>query len=498
MFKNMLYMSMAAFFVRFVGAISSFLLARILMPSDYGIWVTLMLIMAYAPIATLGTVEALIKQFPYFNGRKEFQRAVEVEEVVLSSVILLASCLLILGFGIAISFHNHFERSLLPLIFFTILAASINFLSTFYYHRFTAHQLFDMVGKVDALRSVLSISLLLILSKLWGINGTVIGLLITELLVCVLSYLANIKQCGRLSLRWSPNQFWQVVKIGFPITIIWWSFIVQMTIDRIVSSSILGRTMTGYYGFGLTIASAVVLFPQAISRVIYPKVSEKFGEISEPSKVFKYIIIPSQAFGLVLPLVIGLIVLALPYIFINIMPKYREGLTAAQVLLLGSFFVSFVRNGINFLVAVERQRLLMKCVVASLILSAILSLGLVHLGYGIVGLAIASSCSSALFTSLIWVSIFHNTGFDLRASIRELFYLYIPFCISIALLACLICLTPISTIGSVGVFVSNSMIFFVVYFVLLLVFPITRSWSHDLINACRSYIKPNMPPIPAD
>jgi hypothetical protein len=177
------------------------------------------------------------------------------------------------------------------------------------------------------------------------------------------------------------------------------------------------------------------------------------------------------------------------------MPKYKEGLPAAQILLLGSFFVSLVRNGINFLVAVERQGLLLKYVVATLILNIILSTGLVHFGLGIIGLSMASAFSAAVFASLVWLSVFESAGFQLRARIRELFLMYFPCCIGVAILACLIQLNPGFSISTFSRFLSDATMFLVMYIVLVLILPVTRSWVLELVRAGRNNLRTSVPPI---
>jgi len=42
------------------------------------------------------------------------------------------------------------------------------------------------------------------------------------------------------------------VRIGFPITIVWWVLAFQSSTDRLVSAYFLGKTATGYYGLGLS------------------------------------------------------------------------------------------------------------------------------------------------------------------------------------------------------------------------------------------------------
>jgi len=92
---------MAASFAKLIGAFTSFLIPRILDPSNFGIWVILLLIISYAPIFALGTVETLLKQLPRYIGEKNPTGAKMVEDSVFSSIMISAATLAVIGF----SFH---------------------------------------------------------------------------------------------------------------------------------------------------------------------------------------------------------------------------------------------------------------------------------------------------------------------------------------------------------------------------------------------------------
>ena len=96
--NNIIYFFSAGLLAKFIGVFSSFIIAKILQPSDYGIWITLLLIISYAPIISFGTVETLLKKFPYFIGRGEIDKAKEIEKGVLGSIFISAILLLLIGF----------------------------------------------------------------------------------------------------------------------------------------------------------------------------------------------------------------------------------------------------------------------------------------------------------------------------------------------------------------------------------------------------------------
>jgi O-antigen/teichoic acid export membrane protein len=113
---NILYFFVAVVIAKCIGISKTFFLAKILEPSDYGVWITMLLIISYAPIATFGTMDALLKQFPYFIGKGELARAKEVEDDVLGSVVLSAILVLIVGFTFHFFIKSQSVEFLLPIL----------------------------------------------------------------------------------------------------------------------------------------------------------------------------------------------------------------------------------------------------------------------------------------------------------------------------------------------------------------------------------------------
>lgn len=414
---------------------TSFFLARILSPASYGEWVTLLLILSYSPIACLGTVETLLKEYPHFVGRGEMDRAIHLERIVLASIIL--SSLLVFIIGISWAFLSqagkiaHSEAS----VHCMFVTSGLAFYSAFFYYRFSAHQLFGMVSSVDAMRSFLTFSCVLSLAWMWGLVGAVYGLLITEACVSFYCLLFSTIKCGQVRPLFDLAGIWEAVKIGFPISIIWWIFIVQASIDRLICAFFLGKDATGFYGLGLAMVSLLMLFPLAINRVIYPRLNQKIGQPAGTADLLGLVTIPSKVFSLLMPLAAILAIFITPFVFKDLFPKYSSGLLSAQLLLLAACFSSHIRNGANYLIASNRQRVLIVYILMSLSMGIALNLVLIRLGFGIEGVAVASNVSTIALTLLVWRTTFHHLGLSSVNQVRFIFSLCFPYAVMLIILA---------------------------------------------------------------
>jgi O-antigen/teichoic acid export membrane protein len=426
-FNNVLFVAAGVVFAQALGSMRSFLLARLIDPADYGIWTTAQLVVTLAPIACLGTVEALLKQVPYFRGKNDLESLQKVENSVFGSIVL-ASVLLSLCFLVGYSFiPSAFVHAHLLLVQITAAAAAIGFFTAYYYHRCTAYEDFKSVSLLDGLRSVLGFICVLLGAWKWGILGGAVGFLVSE----VLSWAGVAFVCGRahgnVRVSFSPSLMANAVRIGFPITIIWWIYSINTSIGRMTAISFLGATATGFYGVGGSIAMLFALVPNMIGRVFYPRVNAEVGANVETHVLRRTVVMPTAAIALLLPAAQAVIFFLLPMLYDNFLPKYMDGLACAQILILGAFFVGLIRNGANYLIAINMQTRLMNYVVASLVANGLGSVGLVFLGFGINGIAVAASLASALLALLIWKRVFVELGYNKRERATLYASFFLPF-----------------------------------------------------------------------
>ncbi len=430
---NFLYSFVAVFLVRFIGGITTFIIARILSPADYGLWVTLLVIASYAPIICLGTVETLVKMFPFFVGRRELEKAKRLESNVLGSLAIAAALLLAAGASFHVFTHAAVIKSLENIIRLMVLAACLALFSGFYYYRFTAHQNFRYVSYIETLRAIGMFALVVPFAWLWGLMGAAMAFTINEFLILSFSYGTNNRILGRLAIGFDLREMRGLVTIGFPITVIWWTYMLQTSIDRLISMSMLGKEATGYYGLGASMVSAIVLIPMVLGRVLYPKVNEEVGRNATPARLNLYVLAPAQGLSLVLPFFIGLLIILTPELFRFFFPKYVPGIASAQILLIGVYFVCLIRTGVNYLVAIDKQNKVLLFVLASLCTNVLASVLLVKLGYSIEGVSVGTSVSGLVLAFLLWKLVFAHLGYSLRKQFRELGYLLMPFSLCMVL-----------------------------------------------------------------
>ncbi|MDD5675327.1 MAG: polysaccharide biosynthesis C-terminal domain-containing protein [Chitinivibrionales bacterium] len=488
---NFVYFSSAVVIVKVLGAVTTFAVAKFMAPADYGVWVTLLIIGSYSSILCFGTVEALVKLYPYYTGKNEFQKAGEVESGVLGSIFLAALLLVAAGFAVPLLARTPVITSLRPVIWLVVFAAALGVFSAFYYYRFTAHQDFKSVSFIDALRSVTIFILIVPLTWLWGLMGAAIATLIDELVILWYSYSVNKRSLGGVKVGFKAETLRTLIAVGFPITIIWWTYMFLTSVDRLLSMALLGKSATGYYGLGVSIVSSLVLIPMVLGRILYPKVNEEIGKNTDPARLKLYVIVPAQALGLILPLLIGTLVIVTPDIYRLFFPKYLPGIFSAQILMLGAYFICLVRTGVNYLVAIDKQNNVLGMVMLSLMVNVALSVVLVKMGLNIEGISLGTAVSGLVLSTVLWKSVFKNLGYTAAAQYRELFFLYQPFFIGAMLLGGFFGVSRAAPGFDAPVpHLLAALLFIVLYGGALFFIPPLNSWNRDLINRVKHTMLP--------
>jgi O-antigen/teichoic acid export membrane protein len=441
-FRNILLVFTAFSLSKIIGAFTSFAIPKILEPADYGVWITLLLVISYSPIVALGTVETLLKEYPYHVGRGDFSKAAIIESSTFGSIILSSIFLIIIGLSIPVIVSYPPVIKYLNQIRIIFFASAASLYGAFYFHRFAAHQKFQYYGVVDTTRAVITFLFVLSFAWSWGLQGAVYGYFVMEVTLFIFIMLLSNKYCGFVKPSFNTRDIWRSVKIGLPITIVWWGLSFQSSVDRLVSSTMLGKIQTGYYGLGISIVSTIVLIPHAVNRVLYPKINERVGQDSAHADLARIVMYPARIFSIILPLFTGSLVIVSPLVYTYIFPKYLPGLASAQILILGFFFMGLIGNGINFLLAKDKQNQMFFVVLACIAINFACAFVFVKSGMNIEGVALGTGISAAVLATNVWFMVLSNIGYSNKEVWKEISILYSPFILALSFMGIIYLLSP--------------------------------------------------------
>ena len=448
----------------FVGG---FAIARFLGPTNYGIWNGLQLILLYAAYSQLGIVNALSRELPLQRGKGDLTQAERVRSTTLGVVLVTA---LVAGGAIIvysiIATSRHSPLVMLGLRFVGLLVV-LQQIYSYFETCFRANHEFAVVSKLRLYRTVLDVSLAVLLTYSFDLAGRLWAATLT--FTAILAYILW-RHPVPFRPTYDPKEAATLISIGFPIMLVGLVYYgLLQSIDRVLILAFLNPTHLGYYAIGLTAASVVGIIPGVAGEILYPRFAERYGATNSPSQLKEYVLTPTYLLAYVLPLFQGTIYLLIPYVILTALPKYAPGIRPARILVMGSFFFAVAGFASDFLNTINKQAMNLMAQIASLAIAISSTYAVLRLGWGIQGVALATVLTSLLYSiALLGYVLLRHFATPVEG-IKILWALYIPFGYCLALLL-LIDLIPDGALNQ-GI-LSPAVVFLKVVIFALLILPL--------------------------
>ncbi len=123
----------------------------------------------------LEPLKHLIKQFPYYRGRGELEKARDVEESVLASIVLAAFLMVLIGFSFDFFIPIDYQEYSLSIVRITFVTSAICFFSGYFYYQANRSSKLQNSWPYRTIRAILRFVFLIYFGWLWGLNGGYLG-----------------------------------------------------------------------------------------------------------------------------------------------------------------------------------------------------------------------------------------------------------------------------------------------------------------------------------
>jgi O-antigen/teichoic acid export membrane protein len=337
----------------FLRLVSGFLVVKFLEPELYGQFTGIGIYMGYILLGHGGIINGLGRELPYELGRKNDQFAKEMASSVyaLSSVISILAALFFFISGLIHFISGDRVTALIYMAY--VLIGGFNLLNKQYLPvLYRTNKDFDSLSKQNifvGIGNLFSVFLVFFFN--------IYGLLIRGVFLALLEfYLLFKNKPYEISFSWNVEHFKKLFKTGLPIFMVGQVNSLWYTVMNTFIFSLGGGFSFGLYALSTIIQNAFGVIPNAFGQVIYPKMSIMLGEGKSISHILKVNVKPLFfQFGLMLTIaIVGAILL--PVIIPIILPKYVDGIVAAQWMLFTPAMQSFGALN-NIFNVIKRQKL---------------------------------------------------------------------------------------------------------------------------------------------
>jgi O-antigen/teichoic acid export membrane protein len=358
-YKSVFKILISNVLAQFINFIGSILIARWISPYSMGLWNTAMLITIYTPILQLGVFSGLSRELPYLIGRGDKESALKMASVssYWSHILTKISIVITLVFVIYFWFKNLNEYCYITIAIGVIITCSW---STFYLTTtYRTSSEFGQLAKNTTMVAVVGLFLIILvwLTKFYG--------LITRASILSLFGVLALLYKKPLSVKpyWDKSVFIKLVMIGMPIYFLGQLDIIFMSLDRLFLVKY--PKELGYFTVAIQVQAFVSNIPSAFSIVLYPKMSQEYGENHNAISVWKI-----AKDGAIAATIVGAIIgvvgwYTIPIFIETVLPRYLVGINAAKLAsLIGlSLGLSIFNNVFN---VIKKQSLYPICFVIGL------------------------------------------------------------------------------------------------------------------------------------
>ncbi len=378
---------------------------RFLDPEQYGLWLSVLILLTYSGYVHFGLEHGLGIRVPYYQGQGNAVRATQIADTV---YIAWTSLALLLGAGVILyavvvpQVTMVTQWGLIIVAGLTVLGQQTNYLT-----RWQTAGLKDFVlpSKLSIARSFLSFCVIVPLAYFLNVMGVMIGTLIVTGI--------NLALWVRMTpyrLRWqiSSDVLKEIWRIGFPIFLVVLGGALIETVDRLLILRLLGTVSLGYYGVTALGGSLLYRLLSQAGSAMAPHMVEEMGKSADsPSSMEKFLVKPTIIIAYISAILIMMLFFSLPPLVETVLPKYIPGLPAFYLFIPGFFFLGIILTANNaltlILIARQRQRISIYVQVLAIAVEVFAAVFLIGLGWDIAGVALASTLAYAVYGSSILV-----------------------------------------------------------------------------------------------
>ena len=397
--KNVFHYTFTSVIGNIFSIIKTLLLPFIFSPSQLGLWNVTSVIINYFANGHLGLLHSMNKEIPPLLINKKINVAKNIQNTIFLAVFFLGILCL---FSLYISSFFVEAQLSSPLRVLSVIAI-FQLLFYFYFSLLRAESKFLEVSIgiliFSIFSSILVILIPIILKK--EITYSLLGLLI--------AYIVTIYYWEKKSLFLSELEFKidkAVVKksffIGFPLILVGLLDSFFISIDRWLIYKHFTKYELGLYVFGLMVGSLISMIPSNISSVLYNRLLEINANEKDSKNLasffeFSKFILSSIVIGTII-----IVIYTTPLIIEILLPKYKSSLQIVNVFSFGSFFISTSFITSSFLTVVNKQGMILRCQLISIIFSFLALSMSIYFHFNLYAISIVT-ISSYLFYSILYL-----------------------------------------------------------------------------------------------
>ena len=385
---------------------SNIIAAAFVPPKDFGIIQTVMLLPTYFSFLQLGIFNGLGRELPFRLGMGDGSAAQAIVDSSWKGA--KAVCLVGLVFSLCVLAYYLFAGY--PVLYLiAIIPAAVTICTDPLFNHlegvYRGCREFTKLGKALVVHNLVSL-----VASLLPIVGGAVGFAISRM---IQSWIRIAARSPQVPMKPAGPGTWEGIRglsrVGLPLLASGTIYNYLGVADRSLVAAMMGPEDVGRLTLSALGINAIQFIPVMIGSQLYPRISAEYGRTGSPSALRRYFWIGFQlTLGAVVPTAV------LGYLFVGpftraFLPKYLEGIHAAELSSLGC--IGFVYYAISGIIAtLGKTTLYMAFMLVSYVITWTIGVYLLRHGSGIEGAAIARMIGNAVLCVATLVYAYHLTG----------------------------------------------------------------------------------------
>lgn len=416
-----------------------------ILPVEYGMYSTCVLLQTYLAYLQLGTLNAFNRDYPQLIGAGNVEGAKKYRNTVFSFLILVYSIAMIILVGVVlgINFRVKMDEKLMWGFILVGVTSFATIVENFGNYRCRIDKGFKFPSLITILELV-SVAIGIYFAARIGYYA----LYITPLLAMVIGVFGYYRKSIKDIEFGIDKKILRVVLIsGAPLLINGLIWTVVNSIDKFVILGFMDTEQLGIYGIAQNAFSYMVLIPSTMSQLFYVKMGKEYGAKKDSNYLTSMSIKYTTLLGGITSLMALVAYFFLPILVDLFMKNYNNGVPAAQILILGlSIYAATLINN-NVLTILQKNAALLKSSIYMCIFNLLCSVGYVmFVGKNIESVALGTATSYVLCAGIIIYQVYKYTGCKISRLVKAS---VLPVIISLAPGAILYAIVPNRLIGFV-------------------------------------------------
>jgi len=400
--KSSLFYTVVQYLVLGIGFIKGIYIARYLGPALMGSYGLILLVLEYLRFSNLGISSAMNLEVSVNRSREEKREYVEcVINTAFSYILVVALLLGIAALLVHFLFSSWVASEVLTYLFAIFYIAFVGQMKLFCVVYARLYQKYRFINLIEFVSAAILCMLVVLLVADYRLDAVIGSMIVSSTLTLVLCFLLV---RGRVQFHLGVRLLRSLAVVGVPLLVYNLCERVFQTIDRLMIVHFLTREDLGYFTLAYTVLSNTLLILGSFTYLQYPRFLEKFnisnypqesrGELFHDLKRYS-----SSLSGVCIGITIVGLLLIEPFIRI-LLPAYAPSILLYRILIVGIVFDVIAYFASAFLVSNKHQILLIVTLAVASLVAAGLNLVALRSGWGLAGIAVATTISMALYAAL--------------------------------------------------------------------------------------------------